>query len=203
MTEKQPSIFMIDLNFFWCSLDYYIGNEFKHYRRLRKKKEHCVHLDFVLSNFKTLHLMLSWSYWQCRLWTGNLSPLYFCLTSTSLAASSPPDKAGSSENYLNFMLWLALLEPKPKRFWVKYGKFYFIFCVIFVHLSLSDLYFSHVLFYALIFLCPPVFVEMYTTALVSFFFLHYLVWLRSLFDLTIFFVISENEKRMLITILTL
>ena len=43
--------------------------------------------------------------------------------------------------------------------------FYLIFCVTFVHLSLSDSYFSLYLFLSshLFFLCSPVFVDMYTT----------------------------------------
>lgn len=41
----------------------------------------------------------------------------------------------------------------------------FIFCVTFVHLSLSDSYFSLYLFllFRTYFLCSPVFVDMYTT----------------------------------------
>lgn len=55
---------------FWCYIDCCIGNEFKII--VGWKEKFCVHLTFVLSNFMTLHLMLTWSFQYSRIRTGNL-----------------------------------------------------------------------------------------------------------------------------------
>jgi len=58
--EKKKTFCIYDRYIhFWCSVDCCIGNEFKQYGSL---KNICVHLAFVSSNFKALHLMLSWSF---------------------------------------------------------------------------------------------------------------------------------------------